>query len=175
MRKTLGIIAGAMVVAVMVASCNLGSDTKSEPNTPEKEQQLLDEFLNNLIVDGHDVDTTNLGVYYLTIEAGDSIAEYPQVGDTVVVGYSAYFIDGSLFDYSDLHSADGKFEFILGETPMIEGWDDGIKKISKGSTVQLIIPSEYAYGSVGYGTAILPYSTLVFIVHMYDFMSPVTN
>ncbi|HKI89026.1 MAG TPA: FKBP-type peptidyl-prolyl cis-trans isomerase [Draconibacterium sp.] len=176
MKKILGILAGAMVVTAMISSCNLGPDIKKEPNTPEKEQQLLDEYLNKLITEGHDIDTTDLGVYYVLIEAGDSIVEYPQTGDTLDVGYSGYLIDGSLFDYSDLYSNDGKYKFVLGDNQLIEGWNDGMKKISKGSTVQLIIPSEFAYGSAGTsGGQIPPYSTVIFVVKMFDIRPPATN
>jgi len=50
---------------------------------------------------------------------------------------------------------------------MIKGWDDGMKVINKDAKVQLIIPSEFAYGSEGSGT-IPPYSTLIFVVKMME-------
>ena len=172
MRKIVGIFIGAIVVAVITASCNINPDIKSDNNTPEKEQQLLKEYLNGLVAEGHDIDTTDLGVYYVMVH-DSSTAIYPQTGDTVVVGYSGYLINGNLFDTSDWHSDDGKFEFVLGVDPMLEGWNDGIKHISNGSTVQLIIPSDYAYGSLGAGNgAIPPYSTVIFVVQVFDIRSP---
>jgi FKBP-type peptidyl-prolyl cis-trans isomerase FkpA len=175
MGKIIGIITGAILFVVMLSSCNINSPETSEPNTPEKEQRLLGEYLDKLVTEGYDIDTTDLGIYYVMMEEGDSIIQYPQAGDTVVVGYSGYFINGALFDTSDFYNEDGKYQFILGETPMIEGWDDGIKKVNKGETAQLIIPSEYAYGSAGYGAAIPPYSTVIFVVQVFDIRPPVAT
>lgn len=170
----IGIITtGVILFVAMLSSCNLNSPESSEPNTLEKEQRLLSEYLDNLVADGYDIDTTDLGVYYVKIIDGDSILQYPQSGDTLVVGYSGYFIDGSLFDTSDFHFEDGKYKFVLGIDPMIEGWDDGVQKISKGSTVQLIIPSEFAYGSAGsLDGSIPPYSTVIFVVQLFDINPP---
>ncbi|HKI87788.1 MAG TPA: FKBP-type peptidyl-prolyl cis-trans isomerase, partial [Draconibacterium sp.] len=95
---------------------------------------------------------------------------------TLVVGYSGYFINGALFDTSDFYSEDGKYEFVLGETQMIEGWNDGIKKINKGATMQLIIPSEYAYGNQGAGGGVIPpYSTVIFVIQVFDIRPPVSG
>ena len=171
MGKLAGIIAGAIIVAAIMSSCNLGSGIDNEPNTPEKEQALLNEYLNKLETEGHDVDTTDLGIYYVMVHDSGTV-EYPQVGDTVAVGYSGYLIDGTLFDTSNWHSEDGKFEFVLGIDPMIEGFNDGIKKINKGSTVELIIPSEFAYGSLGTQDGrIDPYTTVIFVIQLFDINS----
>lgn len=175
MGKIIGFITGAILLITMLSSCNFGSDIDTGPNTAEKEQQLLGDYLDKLVSEGHDIDTTDLGIYYIMVEEGDSIIQYPQTGDTLVVGYTGYFIDGSLFDASDFHSEDGKYEFVLGVDPMIEGWNDGIKKINKGATMQIIIPSEYAYGSQGYGNAIPPYSTVIFVVQIFEIRPPVTT
>jgi len=176
MGRIIGIITGAILFVAMLSSCNLNSPEPGEPNTLEKEQRLLSEYLDNLVTQNYDIDTTDLGVYYVMIEEGDSIIQYPQTGDTLVVGYSGYFINGSLFDTSDFHSEDGKYKFILGETSMIEGWNDGIKKINKGATMQLIIPSDYAYGSQGGGGGVIPpYSTVIFVIQVFDIRPPVVT
>ena len=73
-----------------------------------------------------------------------------------------------MFDTSMWHdSPDSTFTFVLGGQPMIQGWDDGMRVINKDARVQLIIPSDLAYGSTGAGI-IPPYQTLVFIVIMKD-------
>ncbi|MCF0206127.1 MAG: FKBP-type peptidyl-prolyl cis-trans isomerase, partial [Bacteroidales bacterium] len=50
---------------------------------------------------------------------------------------------------------------------VIDGWEEGILLMKKGSVAQLIIPSNLAYGSEGKGD-ILPYSTLIFEIEIID-------
>lgn len=151
-------------VAVGLLSSCLGSNEiyEEEPSN-EKEQRDLQSYLQILIEDDYDIDTTALGVYYVTMEQGEG--DYPKIGDTLEVGYSGYLIDGRLFDSSNLYYEDGTWEFILGDQDMIRGWDDGMQVIQNGSLVQLIIPSEFAYGANGSGS-IDPYQTLIFVVEM---------
>ena len=150
-------------VSAITSCLNLpGSDFEEEP-TAQREQIRLQAYLDSLIVRGYDIDTTQLGVYYVTIEEGEGA--YPKTGDTLEVSYAGYFVDGNLFDSSDLYEEDGTWEFELGNPPMIHGWDDGMKVINKGAKVQLIVPSDFAYGSNGFGI-IPPYQTLVFVVEM---------
>ena len=133
--------------------------------TQADEDRELEAYLEGLVSEGHDIDTTELGIFYVYIEDGEG--PFPVDGDTLQVGYAGYFVDGNLFDSSELHDPTGTFEFILGNPPMIEGWDDGMKVINKGAKVQLIIPSKYGYGEFGAGN-IPPYQTLVFVIKMKD-------
>ena len=150
------------VLTVLFTSCLEGNDY-SEP-TREEEQLTLNKYLNNIISNKHDVDTTALGVYYVTLKEGTGA--FPKTGDTLTVGYAGYFSDGYLFDASSWHNQkDSTFTFVLGNPPLIKGWDDGMKVINKNATVQLIVPSDLAYGSTGAGV-IPPYKTLVFVVIM---------
>jgi FKBP-type peptidyl-prolyl cis-trans isomerase len=131
-----------------------------------EEQANLKKYLNYIISQGNDVDTTELGVYYVTI--GEGTGAYPKTGDTLKVGYAGYFIDGNLFDASYFHNqTDSTYSFVLGNPPMIKGWDDGMKVINKNARVQLIIPSDLAYGAEGSGF-IKPYQTLIFVIIMKD-------
>ncbi len=161
-----------LLSAFLVSSClDIGDEPQEQPS-PEKEMQLLQTYLDSLLAQGHDIDTTELGVYYVTIEEGEG--EYAQSGDTLTVGYAGYFVDGFLFDSTDIHSEDGKMEFVLEdpqEPPYIPGWDDGMKVMNEGSKIQMIIPSELAYGSEGQGI-IPPYETLIFVVKMFEIRSP---
>ena len=180
-----------IVLAVLFTSCLEGNDyselsKEEEQLTSKEEEQLtLNKYLNNIISNKHDVDTTALGVYYVTTRGGTGA--FPKNGDTLTVGYAGYFLDGTLFDLSVWHNPinypiiyingypypdpnsptrkDSTFTFVLGTPPSIKGWDDGMKVINKNATVQLIVPSDLAYGSAGAGV-IPPYKTLVFVVKM---------
>ena len=153
-----------IVLTGLFTSCLKGDDT-NEPSA-EEEQLNLKKYLENIITNKHDVDTTALGVYYVTLKEGTGA--FPKTGDTLTVGYAGYFPDGYMFDASSWHNQkDSTFNFVLGNPPLIKGWDDGMKVINKNATVQLIIPSDFAYGSTG-GGVIPPYQTLVFVVIMKD-------
>lgn len=150
------------VLTVLFTSCLEGNDY-SQP-TREEEQLNLNKYLNNIITNKHNVDTTALGVYYVRLKEGTGA--FPKTGDTLTVGYAGYFPDGYLFDASLWHNQkDSTFTFVLGTPPLIKGWDDGMKVINKNATVQLIVPSDLAYGSAGAGV-VPPYQTLVFVVIM---------
>ena len=153
-----------IILAVTGTSCLKIND--SEKPSREEEQINLKNYIENLIAQGNDVDTTGLGVYYITLDEG--MGNYPKTGDTLTVGYAGYFSNGYLFDASAWHnSTDSTFTFVLGNPPMIKGWDDGMKVINKNARVQLIMSSDFAYGSSGGGT-IPPYQTLVFVIVMKD-------
>lgn len=157
------LFAGIFFTAIFSSCLNL--DDTDIP-TRELEKAELNKYLSNLISAGNDVDTTNTGIYYITMENGTGA--YPKNGDTLTVGYAGYLINGYLFDASAWHNqTDSTFTFVLGDPPMIKGWDDGMKVINKNAKVQLIIPSDFAYGSMGAGI-IPPYNTLVFVIKMKD-------
>jgi FKBP-type peptidyl-prolyl cis-trans isomerase len=162
MKKFATLFLPGILIAVLGISC-LKINEEEEP-TREEEQLNLKNYIANLIAKGNDIDTTDLGVYYVTIDEGTG--GYPKVGDTLTVGYAGYFSDGYLFDSSLWHnSTDSTYTFVLGNPPLIKGWDDGMKVINKNGKAQLIIPSDFAYGSTGSGV-IPPFQTLVFVVSM---------
>lgn len=154
----------ALVIAFFVSSC-LDEDDDADIQTKAEEMVLLNKYLANLEGQGYDIDTTDLNVYYITIEEGEG--DYPEFGDTLTVGYSGYFVDGFLFDASNIHEEDGKYQFVLGADQMIDGWNNGIKHVKEGGKIQFIVPSELAYGSQGSGI-IGPNQTLIFVVKLFE-------
>ena len=138
-----------------------------EPVVSSQRAELaeLNEYIKTLTESGSDIDTTDTGIYYIIIEEGEG--EFPKAGDSLEVGYVGYFVDGISFDASDKTEENGTLEFVLGNPPIIQGWDKGMELINKNAKVQLIIPSQFAYGSTGSGV-IPPYKTLVFVVKMID-------
>ncbi len=153
-----------VLLIIFVSSCLTSGDGPITP-TEKEEQMELAAYLKTLTEKGYDIDTTDLGIYYITLEKGEG--EFPKSGDSLSVGYAGYFIDGTLFDASDKHEENGLLNFVLGAPPLINGWDDGMKVINKNARVQLIIPSEFAYGSTGAGN-IPPFKTLVFVINMVE-------
>ena len=159
-----------VILALISTSCFFKDE--EERYTPEREQQLLYEFIGRLVQSGYNVDTTAKGVYYVTIEQGSGA--FPAQGDTLSVQYAGYLVTGELFDASLYHSSDSTFRFVYKTDPMIEGWDDMMSIMNKGRKVQFVIPSSLAYGDKGSGMMIPPYTSLVFVAKMMK-ISPKTN
>ena len=156
----------AAVAAFMATSC-LDVDDEEEVYTAAEEIHLREAYIDSMFARGHDVDTTELGVYYITVEPGEG--DFAKAGDTLTVGYAGYFIDGRLFDASEISSPTGKMTFSLEEDEIMPGpgWDDAMKVMNKNAIVQFIIPSELAYGDEWYGS-IPPYQTLIYVVKLFE-------
>lgn len=154
-------LGAGLIVALLATSCLTSKDNEY---TPERERQLLNDYITNLIQKGYNVDTTAKGVFYVNIDNGSG--NFPQAGDTLSVMYAGYLVNGTLFDSSVFHSTDSTYHFIYKVDNMIEGWDDIMAIMNKGRRVEFIVPSSLAYGSKGAGFSIPPYTPLVFVAKM---------
>jgi FKBP-type peptidyl-prolyl cis-trans isomerase FkpA len=91
-------------------------------------------------------------------------------GDSVVVEYTGWLTDGTLFDSS--RSRNQPFPFTIGKGQVIQGWDEGVPGMAAGGKRKLIIPSDLAYGAQGQqdpntgATIIPPDATLVFEIEL---------
>jgi FKBP-type peptidyl-prolyl cis-trans isomerase len=116
----------------------------------------------------HDFHYTDSGVYYMIQQQGSM--RKPQKGDTVLVNYTGYLLDGSKFDSNvlpDFHHVT-PFKFKLGVGAVIPGWDMALPLFGLGGKGTIIIPSRYAYGPYGNGDAIKPDAILVFDIELLD-------
>jgi FKBP-type peptidyl-prolyl cis-trans isomerase len=114
---------------------------------------------------------TEAGVYIQVEQEGKG--NLPVAGDTISVHYTGRTLDGQVFDTSKKEDGGmgSPFDFVLGVTPIIQGWQDGISKLKKGSKAELIIPSQLAYGEQGtpkFG----PNSVLTFNVEIVNVKTP---
>jgi peptidylprolyl isomerase len=83
-------------------------------------------------------------------------------GQTVIVQYSGWLVDGTQFDSS--WSAGYPFSTTIGEGSVIAGWDQGLVGQTVGSQILLVVPGDLAYGESGSGDTIPPNATLVFVI-----------
>ena len=153
-----------ILLIAFLSSC-MGFADEPVVSSQRAEQAELAVYLKTLTENGKDLDTTDFGIYYITMEEGEG--DFPKAGDSLEVRYVGYFVDGTSFKASDETVENGTLKFVLGNPPKILGWDKGMELINKNAKVQLIIPSQFAYGSTGSGE-IPPYKTLVFVVKMID-------
>ena len=131
------------------------------------EQKKIDKYLadNNL-----DIQPTEDGIYILSVEHGKG----PKVenGKSIKVNYTGRFLDGQIFDSSDTPQAPGAhdpIEYVVGQQPMIPGWEIIMATMEQGGKAKVLIPSKLAYGKSG---MMAPYSTLLFDFEVLSVTTP---
>ena len=106
--------------------------------------------------------TTASGLQYKDLEVGGG--EAAAQGNTAVVHYTGWLLDGTKFDSSVDRGT--PFEFVIGAGRVIRGWEEGVGSMNVGGKRELIIPPDLAYGDRGAGGVIPPGATLKFEVEL---------
>ena len=107
---------------------------------------------------------TASGLEYWDIKIGTGAVA--QSGLHVKVDYTGWLTNGKKFDSSV--GTGHPFDFMLGASQVIKGWDEGVAGMKVGGKRQLRIPPDLAYGKGGYSNVIPPNSTLIFDVRLVD-------
>lgn len=144
--------------AIIPKAVNDSLEKVKDIESRKAEFSKLETFLeqNNM-----DVMPTRNGAYLSISKPGSG--DYPRKGDTIFVEYTGTLIDGTVFDKSV--GKQPPFSFVLGENMVIEGWEECMPLLNKGSVARMVLPSDLAYGSENIG--MLPgYSSLVFDVEI---------
>lgn len=116
-------------------------------------------------VKGKDTITTPSGLKYIKVQE-NMAGTLATNGKTVVVHYTGFLLDGSIFD-SSVQRGD-KFEFPLGAGRVIKGWDEGLALMKTGDKYRFIVPFNLAYGERGYPPIIPAKSDLIFDVELFE-------
>ena len=140
----IGVIAGLVLVSLVATACSQtppasGGGGGSEVTTPS-------------------------GLRYTDVVVGSGAQ--PQAGQTAVVHYTGWLLDGKKFDSSKDRGQ--PFSFPVGRGRVIKGWDEGVATMKVGGTRRLTIPPDLGYGAQGAGGVIPPNATLTFEVELLD-------
>lgn len=109
------------------------------------------------------VTVTESGLQYTVVTASGS-GKKPASTDTVVVHYKGTLLNGEEFDSSYSRNQPATF----GVTQVIPGWTEMLLLMDEGDKVNVVIPSDLAYGPSGAGEKIGPNATLVFDIELID-------
>lgn len=107
------------------------------------------------------VKVTESGVQYKVITASGS-GKKPKATDTVEVHYRGTLISGKEFDSS--YSRNQPATFPVNQ--VIPGWTEMLQLMNVGDKVEVVIPSDKAYGERGAGADIGPNETLIFEIEL---------
>ena len=106
--------------------------------------------------------TTPSGLEYVDEKIGTG--PMPATGQQVTVHYVGTLTNGTKFDSS--RDRNQPFTFVIGESQVIKGWDEGVATMRVGGRRKLIIPPQLGYGAAGAGGVIPPNATLIFDVEL---------
>jgi FKBP-type peptidyl-prolyl cis-trans isomerase len=106
------------------------------------------------------VEVTPSGLQYELLSEGTG--EKPGPGDSVLVHYEGYLIDGTVFDSSYAGEP-----MTIPLYAVIAGWAEGLRMTREGGRVRLYIPSDLAYGENGAGGIIGPNEVIIFEVELF--------
>lgn len=103
---------------------------------------------------------TESGLLYQITKEGDG--PKPAAADTVVVHYTGRLLDGTVFDSSVERGQPAEFPV----NRVIAGWTEALQLMGAGSTWEVWIPSDLAYGAQGAGGDIPPHAVLNFTIEL---------
>jgi FKBP-type peptidyl-prolyl cis-trans isomerase FkpA len=130
---------------------------KAQDDKRANEATIIDSFVSEKYPKAEKMDN---GMYVLTEKAGNGAT--PVQGDVVSVSYVGKFFDGNVFDENN------PFSFPVGVGRVIPGWDFALMSMKVGQKSTFIIPSGLAYGEMGAGATIAPFTPLVFDIELFE-------
>jgi FKBP-type peptidyl-prolyl cis-trans isomerase len=133
-----------------------------------KDTVLIDNYLKekNIVAK-----KTSVGLRYVIKAQG--LGPNVKDGQKAKVNYAGYLLDGKYFDTNiesiakaqNLYNEQRKYdpiEVVLGRRGVIQGWEEALKLMNKGSKMTVYIPSTLAYGNRKASQVIGENSILIF-------------
>jgi FKBP-type peptidyl-prolyl cis-trans isomerase len=117
-----------------------------------------------------EVQTTASGLQYSVLAPGDGLAS-PRRGDRVLVHYTGWLEDGTMFDSS--HTRGKPASFGIGQ--VIEGWNEALELMTVGARFKLTVPFQLAYGEGGRPPRIPPSSNMTYVLELVEISARVPD
>ena len=143
------------LILIIAASCKEEEQVDYGPI----DKKIIEDYLNT---NNLTAQSTASGLYYIIQTPGG--ANHPEVKSSVLVNYTGYLTDGTVFDSS---YPTGK-PYASPLKSLVAGWQEGLPMIGTGGKIQLFIPSELGYGSAA--KSLIPAnSVLIFDIELVDY------
>ena len=149
-------------VALTLAACG-GDETGPSEVVLQDPAQIS--YASSLGVDLSAMELQSSGLYILDLQEGEG--DPTVAGDVMVVHYSGWVNDGTLFD-SSRNPGRGPFAVTIGAGQVIAGWEEGLPGMRVGGVRQLVIPPQLAYGAQSPSPLIPAGSVLIFEVELLE-------
>lgn len=156
--------------------------TKMNEKAVEKQKEQL--AIDTVLIDSYLKDKsivaqkTVSGLRYIIEKQGSGSNAQP--GQTVKINYAGFLLDGRCFDssiesiarannvYNEARAPYEPIEIVLGYRQVIQGWEEAISLMNKGSKMTVYIPSGLAYGPQRRSEVITENSVLKFEMEIVD-------
>lgn len=92
------------------------------------------------------LETPDLGIKYIEVAKGTG--PYPNPGDFVVISYTAFLSNGTVFDSTEIKGRK-PLSFRFGQNQVIKGLESVVGELQPGGQATCNIPAKFAYGSKG--------------------------
>lgn len=135
---------------------------KHQKGSAGNNRKTGEDFLNkNRLKD--EVFETKSGLQYSIIEK--AVGEKPQTNSMVTIHQRALLLNGTILE--DTYRENKADEVAVNE--LIEGLQEGLCMMSKGSRYKFWVPADLAWGKKGTGNKIPPFAVLQFDIRLIDF------
>jgi FKBP-type peptidyl-prolyl cis-trans isomerase FkpA len=156
------------ITAVLALTAVIFFNLSCKENERDFDQEMaeLENFILEQEIKGLDVDTAQTGIFYILRSEGEGPTV--QQGDTCFIEYQCYSLSNKLIESSlDIYPPNGIWKFIFPPHDIITGLTAGINLMNSKCEMDIIIPSNLAYGKEGTAN-IPPYTTLIYVTKMED-------
>lgn len=153
----------SLLAITTFVACNKKND--DPPFDPVKQAEIDEKAITDYIA-GKGItgvvkdDTTAL--HYKILERGTTPGDTIKLENRFNITYQGILLNGTEFDANEKTTLED-----LRLRQLIEGWQIGLRKISKGDKIQLFVPSAMGYRQYGAGK-VPPNAVMVFTITLHD-------